>query len=311
MIVLDQTTRKLEAVLGGAITTNQLQLTAFFYDAIPQQTTSAPKFGFSRVLSNNTSDVTLVAAPVLAGYRRNIKTIFAHNADTVSATVTIKMDDSGTETIFVKQAISAGESLVYEDGQGWSVLSPLSAPFIDSTPIIKGSVDSTKLLRIEVDGLTTNVTRVLTMPDTNVTLFGAGTKMLFQQTSAPTGWTKDTTHNDKALRVVSGTAGNGGATAFTSVFGSGKSTGSFTLTSAEIPSHTHGAGTFTGSFTASNSSGGSNHFAALNTSDDGSGRETLSVSFSGATGATGSGGGHSHSLSLDLLYLDVIVATKD
>jgi hypothetical protein len=30
----------------------------------------------------------------------------------------------------------------------------------------------------------------------------AGTLMLFQQTAAPTGWTKQTTHNDKALRVV-------------------------------------------------------------------------------------------------------------
>src|SRR5712671_6740374 len=35
--------------------------------------------------------------------------------------------------------------------------------------------------------------------------FASGTRLLFQQTSAPTGWTKDTTHNDKALRVVSGT----------------------------------------------------------------------------------------------------------
>ncbi len=38
----------------------------------------------------------------------------------------------------------------------------------------------------------------------------SGKKMLFQQSTGPTGWTKDTTHNDKALRVVSGTASTGG-----------------------------------------------------------------------------------------------------
>ena len=34
--------------------------------------------------------------------------------------------------------------------------------------------------------------------------FASGTKVVFAQASAPTGWTQDTTHNDKALRVVSG-----------------------------------------------------------------------------------------------------------
>ena len=48
--------------------------------------------------------------------------------------------------------------------------------------------------------------------------FPSGTKMLFQQTSAPTGWTKVTTHNNKALRVVSGSASSGGSNAFTSAF---------------------------------------------------------------------------------------------
>ena len=43
--------------------------------------------------------------------------------------------------------------------------------------------------------------------------------MLFQQTSAPTGWTKITSGvNNKALRVVSGSAGSGGNIAFTTVF---------------------------------------------------------------------------------------------
>ena len=51
--------------------------------------------------------------------------------------------------------------------------------------------------------------------------FPSGTKMLFQQTSAPTGWTKITSGVDnKALRVVSGTAGSGGTNAFTNTLAS-------------------------------------------------------------------------------------------
>ena len=55
---------------------------------------------------------------------------------------------------------------------------------------------------------------------TNAKPFPSGTVMLFAQTSAPTGWTKSTTHNNKALRVVSGTAGSGGSNAFTNTLAS-------------------------------------------------------------------------------------------
>jgi len=55
---------------------------------------------------------------------------------------------------------------------------------------------------------------------TGIQPFASGTKMLFQQTSAPTGWTKVTTHNNKALRVVSGTASSGGSNAFSNTLAS-------------------------------------------------------------------------------------------
>ena len=51
--------------------------------------------------------------------------------------------------------------------------------------------------------------------------FPSGTKMLFQQTSAPTGWTKITSSvENKSLRVTSGTVGSGGNVAFTTAFAS-------------------------------------------------------------------------------------------
>jgi hypothetical protein len=81
--------------------------------------------------------------------------------------------------------------------------------------------------------------------------FDSGTLMLFQQTAAPTGWTKSTTHNNKALRVVSGTASSGGSVDFTTAFASQTPTGSVIITSVtgtagattlstpQIPAHNH------------------------------------------------------------------------
>lgn len=123
--------------------------------------------------------------------------------------------------------------------------------------------------------------------------FAAGTKIVFQQTSAPLGWTKDTTHNDKALRVVSGTVGSGGATAFSSVFGAGKVTGAKTLATSEIPSHNH------------------NVFKSNGAGAQGPDVNVIDGAGTALTSSTGGGGAHDHTLSLDLQYADVIVATKD
>ena len=89
------------------------------------------------------------------------------------------------------------------------------------------------------------------------TAFPAGTVMLFAQTAAPTGWTKLTTHDNKALRVVSGTASSGGTVAFTTAFASqavngsianttaggsvsvSGSVGNTTLSESQIPAHRH------------------------------------------------------------------------
>lgn len=51
----------------------------------------------------------------------------------------------------------------------------------------------------------------------------SGTYMLFDSTNAPTGWTKNTTHNDKALRLVSGSVSTGGSSSFSTVLSSSRS----------------------------------------------------------------------------------------
>jgi hypothetical protein len=131
--------------------------------------------------------------------------------------------------------------------------------------------------------------------------FPSGTLMLFQQTAAPTGWTKQTTHDNKALRVVSGTASSGGSVAFTTAFASQGVTGtvgSTTLTTAQMPSHSHvdTGGSVTGS--------GANQYSGLNN------RVPLN------TGSTGGDNSHNHSftgtaINLAVSYVDLIIASKD
>lgn len=152
--------------------------------------------------------------------------------------------------------------------------------------------------------------------------FDAGTRMLFAQTSAPTGWTKDTTnYNNFALRVVTGAASTGGSVPFTTAFASqtpagsinvgGLSAGATTLSTSQIPSHNH-----------------STTVRQYGTNFDQPGASTDlspsvgSVWATGSVGSTGGGGSHSHSISgsatftgtainLAVQYLDVITATKN
>ena len=300
MIYLDTTTRKLQAVLAGAVAANQPKVSVFFYDVLPQSSSSVRRGAPQISTLNSTTDVDICDSPVLQGIIRNIHTIFVYNKDTAAVTVTVKIDDAGTETELVKQIVAVGSSLIYEDQRGWQGIDPLTLPVSDATEVIKGSGDESKRLRFEVDGLTAGATRVLTMPDTNVTLFAAGTVMIFQQTNAPTGWTKSSAHNDKALRIVSGAASSGGATAFTTVFGTPKTTGSHQLSVAEMPAHAHAASTV--SIKDDGATGGSSSAIGGPAPDN-----TLALTIT----SEGGDGGHTHTLSLDLHYVDVIAATKD
>jgi Protein of unknown function (DUF2793) len=74
----------------------------------------------------------------------------------------------------VRLWISDDQVLVLFDGTDWvDLISPsLLPPFTDTTALIKGSVDDTKKARLEVDGLTTATTRVLTVPNKNFTIAG-------------------------------------------------------------------------------------------------------------------------------------------
>lgn len=143
--------------------------------------------------------------------------------------------------------------------------------------------------------------------------FDAGTVMLFRQTAAPTGWTKDTTnYNDSALRVVTGTVSSGGSVGFTTAFASQNVSGTIsggavsatTLSTAQLASHSH-------SLSYRTNCGGSINTPYPNGNSAGS----------YSTGNAGGNSSHTHSftqpsfsgtaINLAVKYCDVIFATKD
>jgi hypothetical protein len=158
---------------------------------------------------------------------------------------------------------------------------------------VTGIIDDDTMGTASATNLSTAEAIKAYVDNTADSLIESGTVMLFDQTTAPTGWTKLTDLNDRALRVVDGTASTGGATPFTSVFGSGKTTASHTLTIAQIPAHTH---TYDRMDTAP---------VNINI-NNGTGTNRSSQN----TGSAGGGGGHTHGLTMDLQYIDVIRATK-
>ena len=137
----------------------------------------------------------------------------------------------------------------------------------------------------------------LTWATVSTQAFPSGTLMLFQQTAAPTGWTKQTSHNDKALRVVSGSVSSGGGTAFSSVFGSSVSTSAHTLTTSQMPAHTH-------PFQLRNPQQYWNYSGT-----SGSNGSTNMINLT--TQSAGGGGSHSHTMSMNLQFVDLIIASHD
>jgi hypothetical protein len=153
-----------------------------------------------------------------------------------------------------------------------------------------------------ITGATIAATSAMTKGGVSVEAFASGTVMLFVQTSAPTGWTKGSTHNDKALRLVTGTASTGGSVAFTTAFASQTPTGTVgdtTLTVAQMPAHTH-------DITCDRTESGQGDVGV-----GGGG-----VNETNATQSEGGGDPHTHTwtgnaINLAVNYVDVILATKD
>lgn len=118
MLILGSTLRSIKAVLGGAVTTNQLDCTSQFRDIRDSKTSVS--WGSHVVNTNNTTAVTITPAPS-SGVNREIFTITVYNKDTAAATLTIYYDDNGTTYTVFKSTLSVGDTVIYSADDGWVV----------------------------------------------------------------------------------------------------------------------------------------------------------------------------------------------
>lgn len=161
-----------------------------------------------------------------------------------------------------------------------------------------------------------------------MSIFVSGTKTIFQQTSAPTGWTKDTVnYNNHCLRLVSGTASSGGSVDFTSVFTpttfsvpvSMPVLGATTLTALQLPLHQHSVNN-PGVRMVNPTPATPTLILSTAPSPGSLVTATTSSLTSGAANPAFSSGAHDHPFSvtlggdcgnLDVKYVDVIICTKN
>ena len=166
-----------------------------------------------------------------------------------------------------------------------------SKPIVTNENELNFSQGVTSSIQDQLDALAVEISSQKTQLNAPI-----GTKMVFYQTSAPTGWTIDSSNDNAMMRVVSSSGGGSGGSDSPISFSHSHTTGNHTLTINEIPSHNH-------SYTTT--------FAPASGFASGAGGSTQTQN----TGSTGGGASHNHgntnSVSYSPKYVDMIVATKD
>ena len=281
--------------------------------------------GVGEITLNGTSSVLNTADG--AESDGHYRVLLLGGSPTGTHTITISPNDQD-KLYFVHN--DSGQSAVFTQGSGGNVT------------IANGR---SKIIYADGNGTTAKVTdfsSLIDASDNATSGVPSGTKQLFVQTSAPTGWTKETSsHDESAIRVTTGNASSGGSVDFTTLFNGSVNgtvatsisgtTGSTTLSASQIPSHFHYAFRNTNAFDGINSALSSSEYAARGSGFGGGSYDekyaiggVSSTANVGRTSSVGSGQGHTHdagsltgtstfssTTDLSVKFVDVIIATKD
>lgn len=160
-----------------------------------------------------TADViTLTPSPAITAYAAGQAFYWiASGANTTNVTVAIsglaaKAITKNGSTALVAGDIPSGALIgARYDGTRFQLMTmgnaTYAAPFIDSTALVKGSADATKLVRVEADGLTTATTRVWTAPDKDLKVAG-----IVDLRSYLSGCAMSTAGSSATMSIAAGTA---------------------------------------------------------------------------------------------------------
>lgn len=114
MIILTNTTDKVQVVLNAAKAVNDMQCLCTWRD----RTVSLSNPGRTIAMTNGITNVDIIPAPE-ADTQRVIDSISIYNSDTVNQTVTLKYNANGTIIILWKGVLGTGEKLEYNDKSGF------------------------------------------------------------------------------------------------------------------------------------------------------------------------------------------------
>ena len=128
-------------------------------------------------------------------------------------------DNGGTSSQFLKANGSVDSNTYVTSDTTYDLLVPASTTSIRLDPSSGSNDDIAITGGTNVTVTRTSATELTIAAASGSASIPSGSVMLFYQASAPTGWTKVSTIDNKALRVVSGTGGgSGGNNTFTTVF---------------------------------------------------------------------------------------------
>ena len=105
MLILDSTSKSIQAVLSGTPTTTNPGFITAYSDNTGSTFTEAASDG----ALNGVTTVTLVAAPA-ASTRRIIKSIYIENCDTAAVTVTVYYNNASTLRVLAKVTLAVGDT---------------------------------------------------------------------------------------------------------------------------------------------------------------------------------------------------------
>ena len=137
-MILDNTSKTIQIVLGEAMTTTQPEYTTAYEDINVAGGTFVA--GATDGSLNGVALVTVIAAPASSTQRR-VKEISVYNSDTVNHAVTVQYYDGTNTELIVKTTIAPGQTLWYGGGS-WQVLFGTTG---NNVIISGGTIDGTTI----------------------------------------------------------------------------------------------------------------------------------------------------------------------
>ena len=183
-MILDTQTKQIEVLLGANHTTNQLPCMSYYVDHT--STTMVPG-SIDGPTVDPASVLIIVTHPGAASTYRQVKGITVFNADTVSTTVTVQLNDNGTIYRLVKVVLPVDNTLVYQQDYGWTIIN--SNQGLAQVPASRNTAISTTLTTADYLVNVTDTTAVRTMTIASGAVATIGRTFCISDTSGGAGLT--------------------------------------------------------------------------------------------------------------------------